>query len=76
MKMLQANAGVRDFLLTNFEGGGSIGPFIVLAQKLLARGHKVRVMSDEANRPEFEDIGAEFIRRLGIDAVMAIAMTG
>lgn len=61
MKMLQANAGVRDFLLTNFEGGGSIGPFLVLAQKLLARGHKVRVMSDEANRPEFEAIGAEFI---------------
>lgn len=61
MKMLHANAGVREFLLTNFEGGGSIGPFIVLAQNLLARGHKVRVMSDEANRAEFEDIGAEFI---------------
>lgn len=61
MKMLQANAGVREFLLTNFEGGGSIGPFITVAQKLLARGHKVRVMSDEANRPEFEAIGAEFI---------------
>lgn len=61
MKMLHANAGVREFLLTNFEGGGSIGPFVVLAQKLLARGHKVRVMSDEANRPDFEDIGAEFI---------------
>lgn len=61
MKMLQANVGARDFLLATFEGGGSIGPFIVLAQKLLARGHKVRVMSDEANRPEFEAIGAEFI---------------
>ncbi len=61
MKMLHANAGVREFLLTNFEGGGSIGPFLALAEKLLARGHRVRMMSDEANRSETEAVGVEFI---------------
>ncbi len=48
MKMLHANAGAREFLLATFEGGGSVGPVLVIAQKLLARGRRVRVMSDEA----------------------------
>ncbi|MET0546677.1 MAG: glycosyltransferase [Caulobacterales bacterium] len=61
MKMLHASANPRSFLLATFEGGGSVGPVIVVAQKLLARGHKVRVMSDEANRGDAESVGAEFV---------------
>lgn len=61
MKMLHASANPRSFLLATFEGGGSVGPVIVVAQKLLARGHKVRVMSDDANRADAESIGAAFI---------------
>lgn len=49
------------YLLATFEGGGSVAPFITIARKLIARGHNVRIMSDEANRAEVESVGAEFI---------------
>lgn len=51
----------RSFLITTFEGGGSVSPNLVVAQKLLARGHHVRIMSDPCNRPEVEATGATFI---------------
>jgi MGT family glycosyltransferase len=49
------------FLLTTWEGGGNMTPVRESARKLLARGHRVRVMSDECNRAEFEAVGATFI---------------
>ncbi len=49
------------FLLTTWEGGGSVPPVLTVARKLLERGHGVRVMSDECNRPEVEAAGARFV---------------
>jgi MGT family glycosyltransferase len=51
----------RNFLLATWEGGGSVPPVLTVARKLLARGHRVRVMSDSCNRPEAEAVGAKFI---------------
>lgn len=51
----------RNLLLTTWEGGGSVGPAVTAAAQLLARGHRVRVMSDRCNRPEVEAAGATFI---------------
>ncbi len=48
------------YVLATFEGGGSVAPFITLARKLLASGHKVRVVSDECNRGEVLAAGAAF----------------
>src|SRR3954469_11422737 len=50
-----------NFLFTTWEGGGNITPMLEAARKLVARGHKVRVMSEECNRPESEAAGAEFV---------------
>jgi UDP-N-acetylglucosamine:LPS N-acetylglucosamine transferase len=44
----------RSFLLTTWEGGGSVAPALTVARKLVARGHQVRVMSDECNRRDAE----------------------
>src|SRR5215472_11740977 len=49
-----------NFLFTTWEGGGNMTPVRVAARKLLARGHRVRVMSDECNRAEFESAGMAF----------------
>lgn len=51
----------RNLLLTTWEGGGSVGPAVAAAAKLVTRGHRVRVMSDQCNRPEVEAAGATFI---------------
>jgi MGT family glycosyltransferase len=53
--------GSRKFLITTLEGGGSVGPAITVARKLVEAGHDVRVMSDECNRPEAESSGARFV---------------
>jgi MGT family glycosyltransferase len=50
-----------DFLFTTWEGGGSVTPALTAVRQLVARGHRVRVMSDACNRPEAEAAGAEFI---------------
>jgi MGT family glycosyltransferase len=50
-----------NFLLATWEGGGSVAPILTVAKKLAARGHQVRVMSDQVNRPEAEASGATFI---------------
>jgi MGT family glycosyltransferase len=50
-----------NFLFTTWEGGGNMTPALETARKLLARNHRVRVMSDECNRPEAEATGAKFI---------------
>jgi MGT family glycosyltransferase len=49
------------FLLATWEGGGSVGPALTVARKLVDRGHRVRVMSDACNRPEAEAAGATFV---------------
>lgn len=51
----------RNFLLTTWEGGGSVAPVLTVAKQLAGRGHRVRVMSDRCNRFEVEASGAAFI---------------
>lgn len=51
----------KSFLLTTWEGGGSVAPALTVAAKLVARGHRVRVMSDECNRRDAEATGASFV---------------
>lgn len=50
----------RKFLIATWEGGGSVGPALTVARKLVDAGHDVRVMSDACNRPESEATGARF----------------
>lgn len=50
----------RTFLFATWEGGGSVSPALTVAQKLSAREHRVRVMSDRCNRSEAEAVGAAF----------------
>jgi UDP:flavonoid glycosyltransferase YjiC (YdhE family) len=49
-----------NFLFATWEGGGSVGPVLTVAAKLVRRGHRVRVMSDACNRPEVQAAGAAF----------------
>jgi MGT family glycosyltransferase len=49
-----------NFLFTTWEGGGNIAPAITVARKLLQRGHRVRFMSDRANREDAEAAGLAF----------------
>ena len=58
---MSARPTPREFLFATWEGGGSVPPALTAAARLLARGHRVRVMSDEANRAEAEAIGCEFV---------------
>lgn len=51
----------KSFLISTWEGGGSVPPALTVAKKLVDAGHRVRVMSDAANRPEAEAAGAAFI---------------
>jgi len=51
----------RKFLITTWEGGGSVGPALTVARKLVDAGHDVRVMSDECNRAEAHKVGARFV---------------
>src|SRR4051812_44791468 len=50
-----------NFLFTTWEGGGNLSPALEAVRKLVARGHRVRVMSEECNRTESEAAGATFI---------------
>jgi MGT family glycosyltransferase len=51
----------RNFLFTTFEAGGSVMPALTVVDKLVRRGHRVRVMSDACNRRESEAAGAVFV---------------
>jgi MGT family glycosyltransferase len=55
------NAKPLRLIFTTWEGGGSVGPALAAAARMVARGHDVRVMSDAANRFESEAIGARFV---------------
>lgn len=50
-----------DFLFTTFDGGGNVAPIMMVVERLVRRGHNVRVMSDLVNRDEAETAGAEFV---------------
>jgi MGT family glycosyltransferase len=49
-----------DILLATWEGGGNVPPVLGAARRLLARGHRVRVMADAVVGPEAERAGAGF----------------
>jgi MGT family glycosyltransferase len=49
-----------NFLFTTWEGGGNVTPALEAVRKLVARGHHVRIMSEECNRPESTAAGAAF----------------
>lgn len=49
-----------NYLFTTWEGGGNVTPALEAIRKLLARGHRVRVISDACNRLEVEAAGATF----------------
>lgn len=49
------------FLFTTFDGGGNVAPVMGVVEKLVRRGHLVRVMSDGATRDEAEAAGAGFL---------------
>jgi len=48
-------------LFTTWEGGGNVTPVLEAARKMLARGHRVRIISEECNLPEAEATGATLI---------------
>ena len=50
-----------NFLFTNWEGGGNVTPILEVVRKLRARGHTVRVLGEDCNRPETEAAGAQFL---------------
>jgi MGT family glycosyltransferase len=50
-----------NYLFTTWEGGGNVTPAIVVASKLITRGHRVRFMSEACNRSEAEAMGATFV---------------
>jgi UDP:flavonoid glycosyltransferase YjiC (YdhE family) len=58
---MQPVTSPRDFLFATWEGGGNVPPALTVAKKLVARGHRVRFMSDACDRPEAEAVGAEFV---------------
>ena len=59
--MMNTTHRPKSFLFTTWEGGGNVPPALTLAAQLVRRGHRVRVMSDGANRGETEAAGAEFV---------------
>ena len=58
---MYAASSPREYLFVTWEGGGNIPPALTVVRKLLARGHRVRVMSDSCNQADIETVGAEFI---------------
>ena len=51
----------KSYLFVTWEGGGNLPPVLGLAQRLIARGHKVRVLSEPCLRNTIESLGAEFV---------------
>src|SRR5262245_35291412 len=50
----------RRFLFAHWEGGGNTPPMLAIVRRLVARGHRVRVLSDLCNQTEVESAGASF----------------
>lgn len=51
----------RVFLFATFDGGGALPPMLTTAAKLIAHGHRVRVLGEPSTRAEIEACGASFI---------------
>lgn len=49
-----------NFLFATLEAGGTLGPALTVARKLVARGHRVRVMSDRCSQAAAQATGAAF----------------
>jgi MGT family glycosyltransferase len=58
--MVPSNAQ-KNILIATWEGGGTVGPAMTVATKLISRGHHVRVMSDRCNEGEAKAAGASFV---------------
>jgi len=62
MPPLATGAGTsRSFLFTHWEGGGNTPPMLAVMRRLVARGHRVRLLGEPCNRDEAEATGASFI---------------
>ena len=51
------------FLFVTWDGGGNTNPVIAMAERLLRRGHRVRVLGSETLAKRFADHGLEFVAR-------------
>lgn len=52
--------GRLNFLFVTAHLGGNVSPVMPVVRRLVAAGHRVRVMSDGVNRPDAEAAGAQF----------------
>ena len=50
----------RDFLFTTWEGGGNVPPTLGAVRRLVERGHRVRVLTDDAMQAGVTAMGASF----------------
>jgi MGT family glycosyltransferase len=50
-----------NFLFTTCDGGGNVAPVMAVVERLIAHGHRVRVMSDDSTRDEVMASGARFV---------------
>ncbi|HKR87752.1 MAG TPA: glycosyltransferase [Phenylobacterium sp.] len=48
-------------LFSTWEGGGTLPPVLAVAEKMLARGHAVRILAEDCQRADCEAAGATFI---------------
>lgn len=58
---MHSSVEARRFLFALWEGGGNVPPQLELARRLVQRGHRVRIMSDQCNEPEARAAGCEFV---------------
>lgn len=52
----------QNFLFATVDGGGNIAPAMTVVRQLVARGHKVRVLSDLATQAEVAAAGARLVQ--------------
>jgi UDP:flavonoid glycosyltransferase YjiC (YdhE family) len=53
--------GKKSYLFVTWEGGGNVPPVLGVAQRMIARGHEVVVLSEPCLQATIEAIGAKFI---------------
>ena len=51
----------REFLFAAFEGGGNVPPTLGAVRRLVERGHRVRVLADDAMQDDVKASGAVFV---------------
>ncbi len=59
--MQAGHADQQSYLFITWEGGGNVPPVLGLAQRLVARGHRVRILTEPCLSLAVRAIGAEFI---------------